>query len=117
MIEEYRGPERTRTSDLYRVTTARRAVSYCTAIVTGGLVCPAMLNTTGTALPDCTPEGTTALTWYRSGYPGASPAKFTCAATPPIVTVSGFSVYDNGPPTGAGVPDGTAGFTAPNPLQ
>src|SRR5271169_6888502 len=36
---------------------------HLTAIVTGGLVWPATLNTTGTALPGCTPDGTTAFTW------------------------------------------------------
>ncbi len=34
----------------------RSEPTYRTAIVTGGLVCPAMLNTTGSALP-ATPEG------------------------------------------------------------
>ena len=39
-------------------------VPYCTtAIVTGGLLCPETLSTTGTSLPGVTPAGTTALTW------------------------------------------------------
>jgi len=76
-----------------------------------------MFSTTGTLSPGASPAGTTALTWYKSGYPGASPAKSTRAGTPPIVTVSGFWVRDNGPFGGAGAPEGTGGITAPKPLQ
>ena len=39
------------------------APPYCTTIVTGGLVCPAVLRITGTWLPGATPVGTMALTW------------------------------------------------------
>ncbi len=34
---------------------------YCTAIVTGGLLCPETLRTTGTSLPGVTPAGTVTL--------------------------------------------------------
>src|SRR5689334_3489758 len=80
---------------------------YFTAMVTGGLLCPAMLSTTGRAFPGLTPEGTTTLTWYKSGNPGASPANFTSASIPPIVTVNGFAVLNSAP----------SATTAPRPLQ
>jgi len=35
---------------------------YCTATVTGGLLCPATVTTRG-ASPEVTPEGTMAFTW------------------------------------------------------
>jgi len=37
------------------------ALAYRTAIVTGGLVCPATLRTTDTCDPGATPDGTTTL--------------------------------------------------------
>src|ERR1039458_9636647 len=90
---------------------------HLTAIVTGGLVCPATLTTTGTESPVVIPGGTTALIWYRPAYPGVSPLNATCAGIPPIVTVTAFTVVDNGAVVGAGAPSFTAGVTAPNPVQ
>jgi hypothetical protein len=86
-------------------------------MVAGGLVCPATLTTTGTASPVVIPDGTTAFTWYNPAYPGVSPLYATCAAFPPIVTVTGFTVVDNGGVPGAGNPSFTGGDTAPNPVQ
>ena len=91
--------------------------SYLTAIVTAGLVCPTTLTTTGTASPVAIPAGTTAFTWYNPAYPGVSPLNATCAAFPPIVTVTVFTVVDNGGVLGAGAPSFTAGDTAPSPVQ
>src|ERR1017187_2520900 len=95
-------------------------LSYFTAIVTAGLmglVCPATLITTGTASPVTIPDGTTALIWYRPGSPGVRPAKITVADLPPIVTVTGLSVVDNGGTLGGGTPSATLGVTAPKPVQ
>jgi hypothetical protein len=95
----------------------RQKAAQCTAIVTGGLVCPVTAIATGTASPVAIPEGTTALTWYKPAYPGASPLNAACADWPPIVTVTGFTVLANGPAVGAGAPAATDGITAPGPVQ
>src|ERR1019366_3129084 len=92
-------------------------IVHLTAIVTGGLVCSATLSTTGTASPVVIPLGTIAFTWYSPAYPGVSPLNATCAVLPPMVTVTGFTVVDNGGITGAGDPSFTAGVTAPSPVQ
>src|ERR1035441_6562564 len=88
-------------------------ILHLTAIVTGGLSCPATLKTTGTVSPVVTPLGTTAFTWYSPAYPGVNPLNSTSAAFPPIVTVTTFTVLAKG----AGDPAATAGVTAPNPVQ
>lgn len=90
---------------------------YLTAIVTVGLVCLATTSITGTASPGVMPVGTTAFTWYNPAYPGVRPLKATCAVFPPIVTVTAFTVVDNGGVVGAGDPSFTAGVTAPSPVQ
>jgi hypothetical protein len=92
-------------------------IAHLTAIVTAGLVCPATLNTTGTASPVVIPDGTTAFTWYSPANPGVRPLKATCADLPPMVTVTGFTVVDSGGVTGAADPSFTAGDTAPSPVQ
>ena|ERR1022692_461434 len=100
--------------------TGDRGLSYFTAIVTGGLiglVCPATPITTGTASPAMIPDGTTALIWYRPTEPGVNPLNATVAGLPPIVTVTGLSVVDNGGTPGAGDPSLTLGVTAPKPEQ
>ena len=86
-------------------------------MVTGGLVWPATLSTTGTVSPAVIPLGTTALIRYKPAYPGVRPLNATCAALPPIVTVTGFTVVDNGRVVGAGWPSFTAGVTTPSPVQ
>ena len=88
---------------------------YCTASVTGGLVSPATVTTTGTVSPE-TPAGTTALIWYNPGYPGVNPLNDTAAFWPPMVTAGMFTVVESGD-TGAGAPCATAGVTAPSPVQ
>src|ERR1019366_1539513 len=92
-------------------------IVHLTAIVTGGLVCSATLSTTGTASPVVIPLGTTTFTWYSPAYPGVSPLNATWADFPPIVTVTWFTVVDNGCVVGAGDPSFTAGVTAPSPVQ
>src|SRR5271157_948267 len=92
-------------------------MTHLTAIVTAGLVCPATLNTTGTASPVVIPLGTTAFTWYNPANPGVKPLNTTWAALPPIITVTGLTVVDSGGVAGAGAPSFTAGVTAPRPVQ
>ena len=90
---------------------------HLTAIVTGGLLCPATLSTTGTASPVAIPAGTATFTWYNPASPGVRPLNDGAgAATPPMVTVTGFTVHASGE-NGAGDPSVTAGVTAPNPVQ
>src|ERR1035438_9845963 len=100
-----------------KTETVILCIAHLTAIVTAGLVCPATLRRTGTASPVVIPLGTTALIWYSPAYPGVRPLNATCAAFPPIVTVTGFTVVDEGGVVGAGDPSFTAGVTAPSPVQ
>jgi hypothetical protein len=86
-------------------------------MVTDWLSCPATLTTTGTSSPVMIPAGTTTFNWYNPAYPGVSPLNATCAVFPPIVTVTAFTVVDNGGVVGAGDPSFTPGVTAPNPMQ
>ncbi len=85
-------------------------------MVTGGLLIPSTVTTTGVALPGGTPGGTTPTTWYTpETSPGASPANVMfCTSIPPMVTRTGLfkrlSVA-----TGASAPAGTAVSTSPNP--
>jgi len=51
-------------------------MAYCTAIVTGALVCPPTVSVTTTASPGVTPAGIIALIWYNPAKPEVSPALY-----------------------------------------
>ena len=84
---------------------------YCTAIVAVLDDWPPMFNTTGTALPELTPNGTRTLIWLSPIQQPASPAKSGVTLIPPMLSVTGATVFDA--PAG-NPPVATAGVTCPS---
>ena len=75
----------------------------------------AIVTNTGWS-PGFRPAGAIALTCAKPAYPGAMPAKSTCARLPPMDTSTCASTVDNGV-AGALTPSAMGGVTAPCPVM
>lgn len=92
-------------------------MAYCTATVTWFEVAPPMEIVSGTALPEATPAGTMALTWYRPTKPGARPENNAFSVIPPMVTVASSVVGASAVVEAAAPVAGWFALTGPRPVQ